>query len=165
MGRGFYRKKMEVNAQVIYQEFVLEGKIILYIQQSYGMHLIHYEGKVCFLQFRRCPVLSVILLFQQLFSSFNLGSAAGIQHVQETQIRGPQVTSPSNLTQFTNSVKTLVVEPVRVEAQVPQLIFPNGNGSARANVCPMVPSSLLCTSFVCCQATCFLVLWQGAAFP
>lgn len=32
MGRGFYRKKMEVNAQVIYQEFVLEGKIILYIQ-------------------------------------------------------------------------------------------------------------------------------------
>ena len=28
--------------QVVYQQFGLEGKIILYVRLSYGMHLSHY---------------------------------------------------------------------------------------------------------------------------
>lgn len=68
--------------QVAYQEFRLEGKIVLYIQLGYGMHLIRYYVFFSPEKFQ-ISALFFFLATHQAFSSFNLECLAKVQHKQQ----------------------------------------------------------------------------------
>lgn len=94
------REKQCSFTQIVYQEFGLEGKIVLYIQLGQGMYLTCYQEGMS-------PLVEKNSSSQQQFSLWQLSnfSAALIQNVQQwsgtsSDPGGPQVTAPSHLMQF-----------------------------------------------------------------